>query len=181
MSIVYVMGPSGAGKDSVLNAARQALAPGERVAFAHRYITRPPNAGNENHVSLSEAEFEVRRTAGLFAFDWTAHGLRYAIGAEIHLWQKAGFVVVVSGSREHYATLRPRPAGLLPVLITASSDALRYRLTSRGRDDTASIEERLARAREHGINDPNLIEIDNSGALDVAAGNFLAVLRRTAS
>jgi ribose 1,5-bisphosphokinase PhnN len=62
-------------------------------------------------VALSDAEFDARRAAGLFAFDWAAHGFRYAIGAEIDLWRKAGLVVVVSGSREHYAGFDPRPAG----------------------------------------------------------------------
>jgi ribose 1,5-bisphosphokinase len=174
------MGPSGAGKDSVLRAARAALVPGERIAFAHRYITRPPDAGNENHVALSAAEFEARRAAGLFAFDWTAHGFRYAVGVEIGLWQKAGFVVVVSGSREHYAALRPRPTDLIPVLITASEDTLRRRLRTRGRDDAAAIGERLDRATQHEVDDPALVKIDNSDALEIAAQRFLDTVRQAA-
>jgi ribose 1,5-bisphosphokinase len=179
MTIVYVMGPSGAGKDSVLAAARTALMPGERIAFAHRYITRPRDMGNENHVALSETEFEARRAAGLFAFDWQAHGFRYAIGVEIDLWQKAGFVVVVSGSREHYAGLQSRP-DLIPVLITASSGALRRRLESRGRDDPDAISERLGRAAQYEVDDPAAIKIDNSGTLEVSARRLIELLRRAA-
>ena len=55
---IYVMGPSGAGTDSVLARARALIPSDLPVAFAHRYITRPADAGGENHVALSEAEFE---------------------------------------------------------------------------------------------------------------------------
>ena len=79
------MGPSGAGKDSVLRYARERLA-GSGVLFAHRYITRPPVAGDENFVSLDPAEFAARRARGLFAFDWEAHGCLYGIGLEIEAW-----------------------------------------------------------------------------------------------
>src|SRR5260221_12325862 len=106
------MGPSGAGKDSVLQFARAALSADERFAFAHRYITRPPDAGGENHVSLSEPEFETRRVAGLFTFHWHAHGFRYGIGIEIEAWRRAGFLVVVSGSRQHFRTLAPNAASV---------------------------------------------------------------------
>ena len=88
--LFYVMGPSGAGKDSVLARARQLLAPDTSVIFAHRYITRPAEASGENHVALSDLEFAMRRTHGLFAFHWQAHGNHYGIGREIHAWRKAG-------------------------------------------------------------------------------------------
>ena len=66
-SLVYVMGPSGAGKDSVLGRARSLLPPAAPVVFAHRYITRPAEAGGENHVALTRDEFATRRACGLFA------------------------------------------------------------------------------------------------------------------
>src|SRR5476649_323603 len=100
--LVYVMGPSGAGKDSVLNRARTLLAEKAPVVFAHRYITRPAEAGGENHIELSPTEFGLRRTHGLFAFHWRAHGNEYGIGREVYSWRRAGLTVVVSGSREHF-------------------------------------------------------------------------------
>ncbi len=179
--LVYVMGPSGVGKDSLLRFARAAVAPGERIAFAHRYITRPPEPVGENHVALSEAEFETRLAAGLFAFHWTAHGFRYGIGSEVIAWQQAGFVVVVSGSRDHFISLKPRPPGLLPVLIVAAPEALRRRLIGRGREGGAAIAERLARAKAYTIDDPDLVKIDNSGPLDEAGAKFVALLRDLAA
>ena len=77
--LIYLMGPSGAGKDSLLAALR---ADADRAPLvAHRYITRPADAGCENHIALSEPEFLRRRAKGLFALDWQAHQQRY--GAQL--------------------------------------------------------------------------------------------------
>jgi ribose 1,5-bisphosphokinase len=162
--LVYVMGPSGAGKDAVLDFARAALPVGSPVAFAHRYIT------------LSPAEFASRRNAGLFAFHWHAHGTDYGIGIEIETWRRAGFVVVVSGSREHARTLDATALGLRFVLITAPSEVLRQRLTGRGREPDAAIAERLARAAALAVDEPALTVIDNAGPLDQAGRALLALL-----
>ena len=81
--LYYVIGPSGAGKDSVLGWLRTHLPADGRVLFAHRYITRPATAGGENHVELSVAEFALRRDAGLFCLHWASHGLHYGVGREV--------------------------------------------------------------------------------------------------
>ncbi len=176
--LVYVMGPSGAGKDSVLDRARALALPGMPVVFAHRYITRPAGAGGENHVALSPAEFDLRRRQGLFAFHWQAHGNAYAIGAEIHRWRELGLTVVVSGSREHFVQAGGIDAGTVPVLITAPADRLAARLAQRGREDTGAARARLQRAQAHEIDDPRRVTIVNDGALDDAAEKFVSLLAR---
>ena len=82
--LIYLMGPSGAGKDSLLAALRADADSAPLVA--HRYITRPADAGCENHIALSEPEFLRRRAKGLFALDWQAHQQHYAFGIEVDLW-----------------------------------------------------------------------------------------------
>lgn len=176
--LVYVMGPSGAGKDSVLNGARARIAAHDRIAVAHRYITRPAERGGENHVALTPDEFAARRVAGLLAYSWSAHGYDYGIGVEIATWRRAGFAVVVSGSRAHFSTLKPH--GIKPVVITASPDILARRLTARGRETTAEIHQRLARRDQFVIDHPAAVTIDNSGPLETAVQGFLAVLRNLA-
>jgi ribose 1,5-bisphosphokinase len=176
--LIYVMGPSGAGKDSVLNRARALVASSAPVVFAHRYITRPADSGGENHVSLTAAEFALRRTHGLFAFHWQAHGNDYGIGREIHAWRKAGLTVVVSGSREHFQKVGGVDDDTHPVLITASPETLAERLAARGREDKAAAAERLGRGEAYEINDHRLVTIVNDGALDVAAGAFVSLLSR---
>jgi len=177
------MGPSGAGKDSVLNRAREMLTADLPVAFAHRYITRPADAGGENHVALSPAEFARRRACGLFALHWQAHGNDYGIGGEIEAWRQAGLIVVMSGSREHFLTSGECAADIVPVLITAPKERLHARLAQRGREDAGAVMARLRRGTAYDLDVPGLTVIVNDGALDDAARAFvrlLATLRRPA-
>ncbi|WP_425069067.1 phosphonate metabolism protein/1,5-bisphosphokinase (PRPP-forming) PhnN [Reyranella sp.] len=177
-SLVYVMGPSGAGKDSVLGHARTLLPPGAPVVFAHRYITRPADSGGENHVALTREEFATRRAYGLFAYHWNAHGNEYGVGREIHDWRAAGLTVVVSGSRDHFLRTGGLDSQARPVLITAPAERLRQRLAGRGRESAIEAAERLQRADAYEVDDPRLVTIVNDGSLDDAAAVFLRLLAR---
>ena len=179
--LFYVMGPSGAGKDSVLARARALLSADASTVFAHRYITRPPETSGENHVALSEAEFALRRAHGLFAFHWQAHGNHYGIGREIHAWRKAGLSVVVSGSREHFLNVAGVDPDTYPVLITAPAERLRERLAARGREDAAGAGRRLERSDAYDVHDPRLITISNDGPLDEAAAALVRAIATSRS
>jgi ribose 1,5-bisphosphokinase len=174
--IVYVMGPSGAGKDTLLRYARERLA-GENVAFAHRYITRPPVADDENYIALSEAEFRVRKAHGLFAMYWAAHDLLYGVGCEIEAWRRAGLAVVVSGSRQHFEEALMDAPGIVPVVVTCAPDILARRLARRGRESEDAIAERLRRNPAPALAHPALVTLDNSGAVEVAGDVLVALLR----
>jgi ribose 1,5-bisphosphokinase len=174
--LVYVMGPSGAGKDAVLGFARGRLDGRQPVVFAHRYATRPPGPGHPNEVSLGAGEFALRADRGLFRFDWAAWNVRYGVGAEVDDWAAHGLVVVVSGSREHFVAAGCRHPGVLPVLITASPAVRARRLRARGREDAAAIAERLRRGAAFAPAHPALVTIDNDGPLEEAATAFVALV-----
>jgi ribose 1,5-bisphosphokinase len=174
--LVYVMGPSGAGKDSVMTRARELLAPDASVVFAHRYITCPADTGGENHVALSPAEFALRRSHGLFAFHWHAHGNDYGIGREIHAWRKAGLTVIVSGSRAYFLKVAGVDDDTHPVLITAPPTRLAERLTRRAREDSRTAMARLDRSEAYEVNDRRLVTIVNDGELDTAANAFVSLI-----
>ena len=95
--LIWLMGASGSGKDSLLTELRQREQ--TQLLVAHRYITRAASAGSENHIALSEQEFFTRAGQNLLALSWHANGLYYGVGVEIDLWLHAGFDVVVNGSR----------------------------------------------------------------------------------
>jgi len=178
--LVLVVGPSGAGKDSVIDWVRARIESGCaacEVRFARRTITRPAGAGGERHVAVDRAGFERLRTAGSFALDWSANGHSYGIGQEIRTWLAEGRTVVVSGSRGHLPeALRAFPDARV-ALITASREVLRQRLLARGREAHDEIEARLARADAFtlpaGIAP---VEIRNDGLLETAGQSLMAML-----
>jgi ribose 1,5-bisphosphokinase len=140
---VIVCGPSGAGKDSVLAWAREALAQHPGVCFADRLVTRASQAGSE-HEEISRAEMEALRMRGELAWEWEAHGHHYAVRSEYAMRVQDGGIVVVNGSREHARGLGRRP-DLRCVLLTAPSHLLRRRLQERGREGGHALSLRLAR------------------------------------
>ncbi|MGV8783584.1 ribose 1,5-bisphosphokinase, partial [Pseudomonas aeruginosa] len=94
-----------------------------------RYITRAANAGNENHIALSEPEVFTRAGQNLLALSWHANGFYYGVGVEIDRWLHAGFDVVVNGSRAHLPQAQARyGASLLPICLQVSPAILRQRL-----------------------------------------------------
>ncbi|WP_322011452.1 phosphonate metabolism protein/1,5-bisphosphokinase (PRPP-forming) PhnN [Paraburkholderia sp. J12] len=178
--LIYVMGPSGAGKDSLLGFARARLA-AEGVVFAHRYITRL-ESGGENHIALTEPEFEARSRSGLFALQWGSHALRYGVGVEIDQWLALGCTVVVNGSRAYVGEALARYPQMALVHVEAVHSVLAARLASRGRETPAQIAERLARQAPFEVPAAaSITRIDNSGRLEDAGEAFVEVVRRVAA
>lgn len=175
-TLVYVMGASGSGKDSLMTFARQQLAHHPGICFVHRYITRPADAGGENHVALTVPEFESRVRARLFALHWQSHGLRYGIGIEVNQWLAKGMTVVVNGSREYLPQAQQAYPELLPVLIDVSTRVLQQRLLARGREDATGIEKRLQRHAELRRQPLPGRVLNNDGPLEVGGRRLVDLL-----
>jgi len=186
-TLVYIMGPSGSGKDSLIAYARSRMslpyaqtwstsAYARRTLrpmfFVRRYITRPVCGGAERHHFLTREEFQFRQNKGRFALSWESHGLLYGIGNEIDAQLADGAVVVVNGSREYVREAIAQYPSLMPVLISAQPEVLRARLEQRRRENAAGIRERLAGAAMPLPDIPGLIRVDNSGALEEAGRIF---------
>lgn len=145
--LIYLMGASGSGKDTLLRHLRAALQPNEPVLVAHRYITRPSGA-DESSIPLSEAEFKHRIELGCFALHWHSHGLYYGIGIEIDSWLTNKAVVIINGSRRYLATAYERYPQLHAIEVTAEPEILAKRLAQRGRESSEQIQARLKKAQE---------------------------------
>ncbi|KFB08321.1 phosphonate metabolism protein/1,5-bisphosphokinase (PRPP-forming) PhnN [Nitratireductor basaltis] len=179
---VAVAGPSGAGKDSVMQYARERLgALAGDVVFARRVITRPMEADSEEHDSLEVEAFERAERDGCFAASWRANGLCYGLPAELDDIARAGQVVVANASRAVIPALGERYVNFQPVIITAPREVLADRLAARGRESRAELLQRLERAHSSELQVPQALVIDNSGPLEQAGEKFLAVLRRAAA
>lgn len=158
--LIWLVGASGSGKDSLLAALRQRE--NTQLLVAHRYITRPFNAGSENHIALSKQEFFNRAERQLFALSWHANNNYYGIGIEIDLWLHAGFDVVANGSRAHLPQVTP--------------EVLRQRLEQRGRESETEIALRLERAARYTPTD--CLTLNNNGSLGQSVEQFFTLLRR---
>lgn len=179
--LVYLMGPSGSGKDSLIDAARDVLAQLNCVV-ARRVITRSAESAGEAALGVSVEEFADRVRAGAFAMSWSANELDYGIPAEINQWLAQGRHVLVNGSRGYLPQAQQRYPALIPVLLTVRSDVLRQRLMSRGRESVEEIEARLARnslftANEQASRAQGLLLLDNSGCLSSTVSHLLDLLR----
>lgn len=177
--LVLVVGPSGAGKDTLIAAARAELGTDPRFVFARRVVTRPAIAAVEDHDSLTPAAFETADRAGGFVLSWAAHGLRYGLPASLADAIAAGRIVVANGSRGMIAAARERFPQTAVVLIEASPAIRAARLAGRGREGAAEIEARLRREVEMPL--AGAIRIDNSGTPAAGVARFVAALRGLAA
>lgn len=173
--LFYLIGPSGVGKDSLLRAIKTEASLGG-IRVARRYITRASHPDHENHIELSEAEFEMRLQAQQFLFAWRSHGYRYAIGREVLNWLESGDDVVVNGSRAYLGTAREVWPALVPVWMTVDERILRERMLARKRETPGQIEERIASNREfNALMGESDAVINNDSSLEDALDQFIAI------
>ena len=179
--LVYVMGPSGAGKDSLLAWLRAHLPDHFPLHWAQRTVSRPPAAsaapGTELHESVSATSFAALREAGAFALHWQANGLGYGIRTAQLAPLADGCWVLANGSRAHLPQALAAFPALLPVHITASAAVLRQRLLARGRETPGEVQARVQRALDFAL-PPGLahIEVCNDHRLEDAGQQLLAAL-----
>jgi ribose 1,5-bisphosphokinase len=173
---VFICGPSGVGKDSVIAWASQALAGQSRIVFARRLVTRTAQPGSDDD-AMNEAEFLSLREAGGLRWHWQAHGFYYGISQRYESHVSAGGLVVINGSRSHVDAL-PAAPDVKRVEITASPDKIAARLALRGRDSQEAVLQRLARNAElDQLSTPKVdLIINNDTELAVAGARLVAFL-----
>ncbi|PWC14034.1 ribose 1,5-bisphosphokinase [Brenneria corticis] len=176
--LIYLIGASGCGKDSLLAALRTSST--QNVLVAHRYITRPASSGGENHIALSEQEFWFRYHHGLFCLSWRAHQLHYGLGIEIDAWLEKDIDVVVNGSRAYLPQAGKRYGDrLLPICLTVPQKILEHRLRKRGRENEQQIAERLRRTMNYQSTVPATCPcLSNTGPLEQTVRAFRQLLNR---
>lgn len=184
--LIYLIGPSGSGKDSLLDAAREPLA-ARGCRIVRRVITRSAEAKGEAAQAVSVEQFAQMQEQGAFALSWSANGLHYGIPREIDLWLAEGHDVLINGSRGHLPQARERYPDLLVVLLSVDQVVLRERLLARGRESAQEIEARLSRNAQFAddllaaagtANASSILLLDNSGALEQTVARLLQRLDR---
>jgi ribose 1,5-bisphosphokinase len=175
--LIFLIGPSGSGKDSLIEQSREQLA-AAGVEIARRVITRSAEAKGEAAQGVTPERFEAMRAAGEFAMHWRANGLEYGIPAQVDQWLAQGHSVLVNGSRAYLPQARLRYPDLLAVCLVVKPEVLRERLLARGRETPQEIDERLARSAGMRLDQDSTVHLlDNSGSLATAVAGLLQLLR----
>lgn len=162
-ALVIVVGPSGAGKDTLIYGYKDQCADDKSIMFVRRLITRPADAGSEPHEALCHEEMSDLIAQGRVALSWPAHGLVYALPECVDEHIAKGGIAIANGSRKALAEAVAKYEKVLVIHITAPISVLAKRLASRGRETAEDIERRLNRADLSLPEVPHLVEIQNTG------------------
>jgi ribose 1,5-bisphosphokinase len=173
--LVLVVGPSGAGKDTLLGLAKTACADDPSIVFPRRVITRQASASEDNE-EVSAATFQEKLAHDEYSIHWTAHGHCYALSRTIDDDIRAGHTVVANVSRTVIGTLRHIYADVRVVSIAAPLDVLAQRLAVRSRSGDGKIEERLRRAVYQATTPPDAT-IVNTGDAECHARELIRMIR----
>jgi ribose 1,5-bisphosphokinase len=172
---IVVVGPSGAGKDTLIGLARAACADDGNVVFPRRLVTREASAFEDNE-QISLDAFRQARTRGDFAVHWEAHGHCYALPRTVDDDIRAGRTVVANVSRTVVDAIRRAYADVVVVSITAPSEILAERLAARARNSDGQIEDRLNRAVDGVATAPD-VTIANVGSVEDHARELVRVIK----
>jgi ribose 1,5-bisphosphokinase len=177
--LVLVVGPSGAGKDTLIARARAACRGDATVVFPARVITRPPSIFEDNEF-MPPSAFEQAAANGGFAIWWSAHGHMYGIPLAVDFDIEAGRTVVCNVSRTIIDVARQRYSSVTVVAITAPDEVLQSRLATRQRLSDGSIAQRIERSAEIG----RLVVVDiiirNVGRPDGGIRRLIRAIRTSA-
>ncbi len=179
--MIVVVGPSGAGKDSLMALAASRLADRTDISFVQRMVTRAGDAGGEVHQPVSPEEFESQAAAGGFAVFWRAHGHGYGVPAATLESLQSGQHLVVNGSRAALADFAAVYPSLAVIHVTADRDCLVARLAARGRETPEEIRDRLDRPEPPLPVGLRVYAVDNSGDLAEAGRQFAALVETIAN
>ncbi|ATX79560.1 guanylate kinase [Mariprofundus aestuarium] len=148
--LFIVSGPSGAGKSSLCAALLERC---PQLQLSISCTTRSPRPGEENgreYHFLSTSEFKVQCDAEGF-LEWAnVHGNMYGTRqSDVEAIMQAGRDVLLEIDWQGAAQVAKKiPSAIRVFILPPSLEALRNRLTSRGQDDMAIIERRIAAAEE---------------------------------
>jgi ribose 1,5-bisphosphokinase len=177
-TFVAVVGPSGAGKDSLIRFAQEHL--GDQICLVRRVVTRSADGNAEDHDTLDPEGFLAAEAQGAFALSWAAHGLRYGLPITLERELDRGRVVVANLSRGVLPEMLERYPSAVVVYILADASVLAERLLRRGRETPAAVQRRLGRRVTGDPFPAGTIIIDNGGSLEVAGSRLVRVLRELA-
>jgi len=174
--LVLVVGPSGAGKDSLIDAAKKHFTGDANFVFPRRVITRHATQAAEDHDTLSPEAFLRAQAQGAFFLDWQAHDLSYGLPASMGDDLRLGKVVIVNVSRTVLAKAAEVWPNTTVIVVTAPPHILAARVSARARKEDGDIQKRISRSIDAPTDTLPRIIISNDRTLEEAAQEFYAAI-----
>ena len=179
--VIVLHGPSGVGKDSVIDRLRERTGIHRATSSTSRAPRPDEEHGNHYHF-LSEVEFRRKIAAGDFA-EWAKvyddyKGLERN---EIDIPLAEGRDVIIRTDVQGARTWRGKLDGAIFIFLMAEDrEALRARLISRNSEDARSLAKRLAELEEELADIPNndYVVINRHGRLDEAVDEIVGIIQR---
>jgi ribose 1,5-bisphosphokinase len=173
--LILVVGPSGAGKDTLLRLTRAACAGDRDIVFPRRVVTREASRFEDNE-QMSLDAFRQACSQGDFAVHWQAHGHCYGLARAIDEDIRAGGTVVANVSRAVVNVMRRAYADVTVVFVTAPPEILAERLAARARSSDGQVADRLRRAVDDASFVPD-VTIINVGDVEHHARELLRIIK----
>lgn len=178
--LIVVSGPSGVGKDSLVERMQDRTCPFHFVVTA---TDRPPRRGEvhgEDYFFVSTAEFERMIEEDQLIEHAVVYGQYKGVPKQqVREAMASGKDVVMRVDVQGAATIRERaPEAVLVFLSASSEEELEARLRARGGDSTAQVERRIETARQEMQRLPEFdyVVVNRTGELDGAVNDVLAII-----
>lgn len=148
--LVILSGPSGVGKDSVLDLWKSLDSNVVRVVACCTRAPRPAEVDGVDYHFITRDEFMAKAEAGDFLEYKEVHGNFYATPLrDTEALLAAGRIAVLKIDVQGALTVMELRADALSIfLLPPSFEELERRIRKRGTDDEATIQKRLTNARE---------------------------------
>lgn len=178
--LIVISGPSGVGKDTVIQRMRERKAPMHFVVTA---TSRPPRPNEENGVDywfVSKEEFQRMIDEG----ELLEHALVYGehkgiLKSQVRLALESGKDVILRLDVQGAATIRKlTPGALLIFLTTASEEELVERLKARKTESPERLKLRIETARQEyqRLDEFDYVVVNRDGELDKTVDTVMAVI-----
>ena len=178
--LVVLSGPSGVGKDAVLNELRKLKRPWHFAVTATTRPMRPGERDGLDYIFLDPETFEHMRDRDEFLECAEVYGRWYGVPrSQARDSLRSGKDVILKIDVQGAETIRNiAPEALLVFLLPPSVEALRQRLRGRMTESSGELERRLQTAEEElsHINDYDYRVVNEDGGLQRAAADIDAII-----
>ncbi|MCK4471929.1 MAG: guanylate kinase [Anaerolineae bacterium] len=179
--LIVISGPSGVGKDTLLERMRERGCPMHFVVTATDRAPRPGEAHGVDYFFLATEEFTRMIEQDALLEHAVVYGQHKGIPRQ-HVQDAlaSGKDVIMRIDVQGAATIRRLvPQAVLIFLTASSEEELEQRLLARGGDTSEQLQKRIATAREEMrcLPEFDYVVVNRDGELDQAVDDVLAIIR----